>query len=89
MTPRTPYFQAYYQEHKDEMRMKYKRRKYTQKTHGVETLSPGLYRLWVRDGDAIREAGDIVWTGTLYTCDAGSYTTKRAAVVAMMRGLKG
>jgi len=93
MTPRTAYFQEYYRNHREETLTakaeKYKIRKYQTRNYGTEFIAPGLFRLWVRDGDTIRDAGEITWEGDKYSCECGRYKTKAQAVAAMVKAVTG
>ena len=92
MTDRTPYMQEYYRKHRDQINDKvkatYRDRKYKMHDHGTEFVAPGLFRLWVRDGETIRDAGMITWEGDKYSCEFGRFKTKTKAIEAMIKGLQ-
>ena len=90
MTPRTPYMQTYYQDHRDTMRRKY-RDAYRTKVHkgiGATLEAPGLYKIWMTINGKVEYIGDMTRTRYGYKCAAGYFTTQRAAITAMIKGLE-
>ena len=86
MTPGThtpEYWKAYAATHARQQR------KYQTRNYGTEFIAPGLFRLWVRDGDTIRDAGEITWEGDKYSCELGRFKTKAMAVQAMVKAVTG